>query len=420
MTGTPTVAEIKDRWIAEIDRRLRALPELQQAITPSRTGERLDFCVWLGLPEETSSFTVWGAAIQEALEHFEIRVIASNNTFHSRRHTKIQLSQADLIVMLAVTDDVAVESLEICRDFCPKTVVCYPTDHVNRHIYRLLTQEYKVEAINFTLNSLEEHGEPRLGVEIFGYAADCLLAKRAERARKLRLQETVIVLVNGILSRGTWQGALKREFNRAGFIVESTNYGWFDIFRFLLPICWIRHRPIRRVWQDILHIKGSYPDTKMSFLAHSFGTFIVGKLFELHTEFQAERIALCGSILRFDFPFRDYDERYSTIVNDVGCKDPWPALAESVTWGYGSTGTYGFNRPGVNDRWDRHLGHRQFMTPEFCVKYWVPIFFDGTVVAGDDISENPSRWVLLISAIHIKYLLLSALLIRVIFFYWFR
>jgi hypothetical protein len=155
-------------------------------------------------------------------------------------------------------------------------------------------------------------------------------------------------------------------------------------------------------------------------LAHSFGSFIVGRLFKLQLEFQAERIAFCGSILPFDFPFGDYDGRYSEIVNDVGCKDPWPALGASVTWGYGSTGTYGFNRPGVHDRWHRNLGHRQFLTNDFCAKYWVPFFSDGTIVPGDDQPENPALWVRFISNVHIKYIMIAVLVAGTALLYWFR
>lgn len=153
-------------------------------------------------------------------------------------------------------------------------------------------------------------------------------------------------------------------------------------------------------------------------LAHSFGTFIVGKLFELQSEFSVERLAFCGSILPDDFPFANHRSRYSKILNDVGCKDPWPALGASSTWGYGPTGTYGFNRPGIQDRWHRNLRHGEFLTPKFCETYWVPFFADGEIVPGDQNAQKPPGWVRLISGLHIKYVVLATIGGYLFYLFW--
>jgi hypothetical protein len=44
-----------------------------------------------------------------------------------------------------------------------------------------------------------------------------------------------------------------------------------------------------------------------------------------------------------DFPFEQYLKRFTIpVINEIGTRDFLPALAESITWGYGSVGTHGF------------------------------------------------------------------------------
>jgi hypothetical protein len=93
--------------------------------------------------------------------------------------------------------------------------------------------------------------------------------------------------------------------------------------------------------------------------------------------------------------------------------DQWPAIAESITWGYGSAGTYGFRRPRVRDRWHASVGHSHFLTPEFCEQYWVPFLRDGTIVEGSLSPEAPPLWVRTVSILELKYLLLVGIIVIV-------
>jgi len=78
-----------------------------------------------------------------------------------------------------------------------------------------------------------------------------------------------------------------------------------------------------------------------SIIAHSFGTYVVAEILREKFTMQAERVIFCGSVLRYDFPFEQIDGRFKgEIINEVGTADPWPALAESVTTGYGAAGTF--------------------------------------------------------------------------------
>jgi len=82
---------------------------------------------------------------------------------------------------------------------------------------------------------------------------------------------------------------------------------------------------------------------------------------------------------------------------------------QSVTWGYGSAGTYGFRRPLVHDRWHNGAGHGYFLRPDFCEKFWIPYLRSGTIVDADHNPESPRLWVRLVFGFQIKYVLLIAI-----------
>jgi hypothetical protein len=224
----------------------------------------------------------------------------------------------------------------------------------------------------------------------------------------------VIVLVHGIRDYALWQDKIRKVLSEH-FVVESTNYGRFDLFRFLIPIRYFRQRAIESVWNQIRDIRLQYPNSRISFIAHSFGTYIVANVLSSEFDFHAFRVVFCGSVVKYSYPFEQVADRFmSPIINEVGAKDIWPAMAESVTWGYGSAGTYGFRRPRVRDRWHSGAGHGYFLNPEFCRQFWIPFFKDGTIVGGAENPEEPSWWLKILSIFTLKYT--SLLIIAIVSF----
>src|SRR5262249_128214 len=79
------------------------------------------------------------------------------------------------------------------------------------------------------------------------------------------------------------------------------------------------------------------------------------------------------------------------VVNECGTRDIWPPLAHSVTFGYGLSGTGGFQVPGVEDRC-HDVGHSGYFTKEFIQEFWVPFIKDGTVTRSkfeEEMAEAP-------------------------------
>lgn len=202
---------------------------------------------------------------------------------------------------------------------------------------------------------------------------------------------------------------LRAQFESEGIIVEPTNYGRFDALKFLWGS---RRTPVDAVWESVRDVRRLYPGANISFLAHSFGTYIVASLLQREFDFKAHRVIFCGSVVHHRFPFNQIAERFTPpLVNETSARDPWPVLGESSTWGYGSAGTYGFKVPRVRDRWHRGFGHSQYLSEEFCKKFWVPFFKSGKIIEGDLVDEKPPFWIQFVSVVRIKYIVLLLLVI---------
>jgi hypothetical protein len=233
----------------------------------------------------------------------------------------------------------------------------------------------------------------------------------------------LVILVHGIRDIARWQNEVGRALEAEGLIVEHTSYGRLNLLAFLVPIDYFRKKAAARVWTDIQHARMLHPEADVSIIAHSFGTFVVTRILKEQFALQLNRLLLCGSVVRYDFPFEQIQNRFMPpLVNDVGTADPWPAMAESLTTGYGSAGTFGFNRPGVRDRYHNGESHGYFLNAGFAKTYWAPFLRDGTVVGGDVEAEGPSFWVRLLQVIKIKWiiaalfvLIAGALILRAIY-----
>lgn len=226
---------------------------------------------------------------------------------------------------------------------------------------------------------------------------------------EITVKKHVVILVHGIRDFALWQTTVGSTLEQEGFKVEATNYGRFNLLEFLAPFSYFRRKAIATVWNQIRIVKQNNEESPLSVIAHSFGTFVVAHLMQQEFDIKFNRVIFCGSVVRYGFPFEQFQDRFAQpIINEVGTRDIWPALAESVTIGYGSAGTYGFRRPLVKDRWHNGAHHGFFLDAEFCRKFWTPLLRDGTFVAGAAAPEKPRLWLQFLSVIKIKYVLVAA------------
>jgi hypothetical protein len=222
----------------------------------------------------------------------------------------------------------------------------------------------------------------------------------------------LIILVHGIRDIARWEVEIADTLRHAGFDVELTNYGRMNLLEFLLPIPYFREKAIETIWTQIQQARMLHPEAPISIIAHSFGTYIVANILRRQFTMKVDRIIFCGSVVRFKFPFEQINDRFnSPVLNEVGTADPWPAVAESVTTGYGSAGTYGFLRPGVRDRFHNDAGHGYFLNAKFCRDYWIKFLAGEPPIPGDSNAKDPPLWVRLISIFKIKYFIVLAFIL---------
>lgn len=221
---------------------------------------------------------------------------------------------------------------------------------------------------------------------------------------------SVVVLVHGIRTRALWQNVIRSALSKEGFIVQPTNYGLFDTLRFFVPGPVFKRGVVARVQEQIRQTLRLNETMSCSIIAHSFGTYVVAQILRQYADLDFDRIIFCGSVVSERFRFEDYRKRFGTpLLNEVGTRDVWLAVAEAVTFGYGAAGVYGFRRPAVHDRWHNGLAHGDFLDADFCRKYWLPFLRDGTLAEADETPETPRWWLWLVSTFKFRYAVVLAL-----------
>jgi pimeloyl-ACP methyl ester carboxylesterase len=229
----------------------------------------------------------------------------------------------------------------------------------------------------------------------------------------------LVILVHGINTRALWMGNIGPALEDAGFAVGATSFGRFSVLRFLAPVPWYRQRAIARVEYDIkLSIDlykrkvGKQPE-KLSVISHSFGTYVVAAILARNPDLHWYRVIFCGSVLREDFDLGSIMHRFEDpLLNEVGINDYWPILAESAGWGYGSVGSNQFNRPGVFTRWHNSYRHSDFLTKEFCRKFWVPFLKGDNPRREADPTKMP-LWIRTIASLPLRWMILAIAIVGV-------
>jgi hypothetical protein len=237
---------------------------------------------------------------------------------------------------------------------------------------------------------------------------------RLDVRRRPRPGSHTVVLIHGIRTQGEWQ-------QRAAAALESDpsirvvpmRYGFFDVVRFLVPIRSLRRRPIAYITK-LMRDEIVRKPRRLSVVAHSFGTFIVSEILEQENEIELYRLILCGSIVRDDFPWEHLRDRLARgerahwqVVNDCGMRDPWPVFAQSMTWGYGASGRFGFGHGRVKDRF-HDVDHSGFFTEQFVRDYWLPYLTDGHIAAGR-VHRPTNPWALsVLTVFRLRYVIVPA------------
>ncbi len=233
------------------------------------------------------------------------------------------------------------------------------------------------------------------------------------------VRDHLVVMIHGIRTEARWfdevTAILRQEDHQLNPV--STGYEYFDVVRFLLPFRWAKRRVIERVEEKMLSVVDDPSTVKVSVVAHSFGTFVLSEVLQRNPRIAINRLILCGAVLPRDFRWDLIRDRLTVIdpheyptqrlLNECGWRDTWPVLAQFMTWGYGSSGRFGFQSPLVWDRF-HDLDHSGFFQDAFVRDYWSPFISEG-MIKGSAGKRPPSPWWLqVLTVLKLPILLLVA------------
>lgn len=220
----------------------------------------------------------------------------------------------------------------------------------------------------------------------------------------------LVILVHGMNTRAYWIAPVKDCLRSVGLSAEPAGYGFYGVARFLLPIDLLRRQAVKRVLRRIDAAVREHQPEKVSVIAHSFGSYVIARIIQDEFRLRWHRVIFCGSVVPATFPFEQYAERISPpVLNEIGTRDIWPALAENVTWGYGSIGSFGFQGAPLEECWFRGYRHSDFLTVQHCKDVWIPFLRDGTLPPTQAPEPLP-LWFRLLTVIPIRWLIVLSFL----------
>ena len=207
-----------------------------------------------------------------------------------------------------------------------------------------------------------------------------------ENKKKL-MRPHVVILVHGINTWADWVHAAKPILEAHDDIrVVHPKYGKFGIVPFLLPTKLFALGPRRRVLDTIL-TEAKRPTTeRLSIVAHSFGSYLIGDILRTNDHVRLNRVILCGSIIKQKFNWLRYQHKIGPdqspekhVLNLCARGDRWPTIASLVTFAYGRGGVKGFFDDSYVENVFRDGGHSSQLIPKVAKEDWLPFLCDGTL-----------------------------------------
>ena len=211
----------------------------------------------------------------------------------------------------------------------------------------------------------------------------------------------VVMVVPGIRDYGAWIETTIKSFQEVdeqdSVRVWPVRLGYFSVFKFLTPRPligrYVRER-IETLAEQCKSAKEEYPNARLSFIGHSFGTHIITQFLKHHESELAEYVVLCGSVVKRDYKFQEISDRVGDpdeetknyLYNDCGNADPWPTVGARAGWIYGDIGTNGASGGLVTNR-VFNGGHSFFNNKRHMKRYWAKLIINGR----NDQQESPLK-----------------------------
>ncbi len=116
----------------------------------------------------------------------------------------------------------------------------------------------------------------------------------------MSVKPRIVVTIHGIRTRGVWQKQATPHLAKHGLVPYHIDYGFFWALSFFFG--WSRERKLARVRDELLNLIGQVGASRVSLIAHSFGTWLAMEILRRENgSIRYDRVVLTGSIVPLDF-----------------------------------------------------------------------------------------------------------------------
>jgi pimeloyl-ACP methyl ester carboxylesterase len=164
----------------------------------------------------------------------------------------------------------------------------------------------------------------------------------------------IVFILHGIRDLGEWSAEFETELrnnlakeDRDTLAVVSVRYGYFSMGSFLLRPD--RQKYVRWFMDQYTETLARFPNaTRIDFLGHSNGTYLLASALEQYSEMKIDRIVFAGSVVRQDYDWnRLLGHQVQEVVNYISVDDAivalFPRFFEPLRWLGNDVGSGGFN-----------------------------------------------------------------------------
>ena len=200
----------------------------------------------------------------------------------------------------------------------------------------------------------------------------------SNKNRKKNKESKILFSVHGIRTLGHWQSKLEHSIKKqlSSYNIIKYRYNYFSALQMLLPF--YRGRIINKLVKEIEQTCNEHPNSKITFICHSFGTYALAKSLEklpISCDIEIEKIILAGSVLKSNYNWGELKSKLNIneIVNECGYNDHVLLFSHYLSYDMGMAGRSGFEGNNVLNRY--YSGGHDFFnrSDDFFEKYWIPI-----------------------------------------------
>jgi pimeloyl-ACP methyl ester carboxylesterase len=227
------------------------------------------------------------------------------------------------------------------------------------------------------------------------------IAPKSSSAGAASYRPPLVIAIHGINTTGQWQKEFAAAMSDSGIHAESYDYGNYTALQFLSSSSNRKKIDEFYVWfcktvKGARKIRLERYDRRPSVCAHSFGTWIIANAMLKYSDIKIDKLILSGSVLprNFDWHALFSADQISSVRNETGKQDIWPAVASHFVNGTGDAGSKGFLEYGRQLRnvpfdW---FGHSDALMRGHIENFWLPFLCEKpsplAVLHGRDISDR--------------------------------